>query len=474
MTAFALDKPPMSEIFRSYDIRGIVDEQLTPAVAYAVGLALGTRLQQLEKPAAIVARDARPSSLSLQQALVSGLRECGCDVINIGQVPTPVLYFATHYLKEQCFGSGFMITGSHNPTNYNGIKMKLAGETLHSQAIQDLYKIIMHHDFCKQQRPGNYSEQEVVTAYMQDIEQRITLPRKLRVVVDAGNGMAGEIAPELLRRLGCEVETLYCELDGSFPNHHPDPTVPENLVDLQQRVMATKADCGLAFDGDADRLGVVTPEGDIMWPDQQMLLYARDLLARKPGSTIVFDVKCSGHLAEDITAHGGKPCIWKTGHSLLKAKMFEVDAGMAGEMSGHIFFREHWYGFDDGIYAAARFLKILAESSDNCQQIYQALPKGVSTPELKIHVPEAKKSELMRQVVQQQSSFAALFSQSSILTIDGLRVDFKGGFLLLRASNTTPCIIARFEAEDAAQMQQVKAHVKHILLGIDAELKIPF
>ena len=475
MSEFVLaDKAPVAEIFRSYDIRGIVDEQLTPSVAYAVGLALGSQLQAINKPAAVVGRDVRPSSLSLQQALIQGLRECGVAVINIGAVPTPVLYFASVHFKEQCFGSGFMITGSHNPTNYNGIKMVLAGKTLHSAAIQDLYQRIVARDFIQQDKLGTYQEENIVADYIQDIVRRVQHKRPLRVVVDAGNGMAGEIAPQLLRDLGCEVDTLFCELDGTFPNHHPDPTVPENLQALQARVRELKADCGLAFDGDADRLGVVTGNGDIMWPDQQMMLYATDLLSRKPGATIVYDVKCSCHLQSVIARSGGRPLMWKTGHSLLKAKMLEENAGMAGEMSGHIFFRENWYGFDDGIYAAARFLQILSSSVESCQQIYAALPQSVTTPELKIMVDERQKMQLMQDIIQHQEEFSQELPQAHATLIDGLRVDYTGGFALLRASNTTPCIIARFEAADAEQLSAVQMRFKQVLHKIDARLKMPF
>lgn len=474
MTELVAATLPAPEIFRSYDIRGVVDKQLTPQVAYAVGLALGTQLQRQAKPVAVVGRDVRPSSEALQDALIQGLRACGCAVINIGAVPTPVLYFATHYLREQCFGSGFMITGSHNPSNYNGIKMMLMGKTLHGKAIAELYQQIIDQDYDLQELPATYHEQDVAPAYLSDIQQRVKLARPLKVVIDAGNGMAGELAPALLRALGCEVETMFCELDGTFPNHHPDPTVPENLTQLQARVKVTGADCGLGFDGDADRLGIVTPAGDIMWPDMQMMLYARDLLQRQPAARIVYDVKCSRHLARVIADAGGEPVMSQTGHSLLKAKMLACDAGMAGEMSGHIFFRENWYGFDDGIYAAARFLQILAAADEDCQSLYDKLPKGVVTPELKIMVAEEKKQMLMQEILQHQEQFAAALTGAEISLIDGLRIDFDGGFALLRISNTTPCIIARFEAQDAARLEAVQAHYRQLLLQINPSLEVPF
>ena len=382
-------------IFRAYDIRGIVDEVLTRQVVYAVGLALGTEARELNLASVVVGRDGRPSSPGFAEAMIAGIRDTGCDVVDIGIVTSPILYFATKHLP---INSGVMITGSHNPTNYNGIKIVLDGQTLSTGAIQELYKRIVAKEFVFGQ--GAVKEQSVTQAYIHAILDRVDLARPLSVVVDCGNGVGGLVAPQIFKGLGCELTLLYSEVDGNFPNHHPDPTIPENLTDLQNKVKEVGADIGLAFDGDADRLGVVLPSGKIVWPDRQIMLFAKELLAREPGSKIVFDVKCSANLAKFIEKCGGQPIMWRTGHSVLKAKMLEENAPMAGEMSGHLFFQDGWFGFDDGVYSAARLLSILAADDRDPEEIFAKIPDAIATPEIKVEIAEDKKADFMRQLAE--------------------------------------------------------------------------
>lgn len=452
------------QIFRAYDIRGIVDENLTPDVVYTIGLAIGSEALKRGQKKLVIARDGRLSGPVLLAALTEGLLDSGCDLIDIGMVPTPVLYFATFYLQTN---SGLMLTGSHNPANYNGIKTVLNSNTLAETDIQDLYQRILQRNFSSGR--GVLEKQDISQAYIERITKDIHIERPLKIVIDSGNGVTGNIAPTLYRRLGCQVVELFCEIDGHFPNHHPDPGEEKNLKDLRTAVLAHQADLGLAFDGDGDRLGVITDKGHIIWPDRQMMLFARDVLSRLPGSTIVFDVKCSRHLPEVIQAAGGQPLMWKTGHSLLKAKMKEESSPLAGEMSGHIFFKERWYGFDDGTYAGARLLEIISRESSKVSDIFNQLPDSINTPELKVPLPEERKTAFMKQLLA-----TASFENAKITTIDGLRVDFSDGWGLARVSNTSPNLILRFEAKDETSLVRIKELFRDKLLAVDKELALPF
>ncbi len=451
-------------IFRAYDIRGIVDQSLTEESVYLLGCAIGTRaLQQGEKRIA-VGRDGRLSGPRLAEVLRKGLQSTGCDVIDIGRVPTPLLYFATCMMDTR---SGVMLTGSHNPAEYNGLKIMIAGKTLSEEGINDLYHCIQQQDFL--QGDGQLSETEMIDRYIARVASDTKLARPLKIVVDCGNGVAGGVAPQLFRAMGCEVQELFCEIDGAFPNHHPDPSQTKNLQDLIQVMQETQADIGLAFDGDGDRLGVVTSSGEIIWPDRQLMLFAKSILARKPGAKIIYDVKCTNHLATVIQAAGGEPIMWKTGHSLIKAKLAETQAALAGEMSGHIFFKDRWYGFDDAIYAGARLLEILSHSAGNSDALFADIPNSVNTPELKIFVSDAEKFLLMKKIIAQ-----ANFTSADVVTIDGLRVNFADGWGLVRPSNTTPCLVLRFEAETVAALARIQQLFREFLLGVNPDLAIPF
>jgi phosphomannomutase/phosphoglucomutase len=447
-------------IFRAYDIRGVVDDTLTPEVVYAIGLAIGSEALARGQQKVIIARDGRLSGVQLSEALRAGLLASGRDVIDIGAVPTPVLYFATHLLGTQ---SGVMLTGSHNPPEYNGLKIVLNGETLAEEAIQSLYQRIIEQNFTHGQ--GHYETHDIASAYISRITSDVRLTRPLKIVIDSGNGIAGAVAPALFRALGCEVIELFCEVDGRFPNHHPDPSQAENLQDLIHSVLAHQADIGLAFDGDGDRLGVVTDEGEMIWPDRQMMLYAADILERNPAAMILYDVKCTRHLATQISQHGGEPLMWKTGHSLIKSKMRETGALLAGEMSGHVFFKERWFGFDDGLYTAARLLEILAKDPRCASELFRTLPDSVNTPELKLPMADDRKSDFITQLREQSQ-----FPQAEINTIDGLRVDFPDGWGLIRQSNTTPCLVLRFEADT----ERIQSLFRTQLLALDKHLELPF
>lgn len=453
-------------IFRAYDIRGIVAETLTEETVYKIGLALGSEASDLGQAEVVVARDGRVSSPALAAALQRGLRDSGRKVIDIGMVPTPVLYFATHYLNTQ---SGIMLTGSHNPPNYNGLKIVMGGQALSGEAITAIRDRIRRQVFTH--GAGTVVTQDVVPAYVQQVTDSIgvSLSNGLKLVVDCGNGVPGMLAPRLMTALGHDVIELYCEVDGSFPNHHPDPAQPDNLRDLIAAVKAERADLGLAFDGDGDRLGVVDGEGNILWPDRQMMLFARDVLARNPGKEIIFDVKCSRHLRRVIEEHGGKPVMWKTGHSLIKAKMRVSDAPLAGEMSGHIFFKERWYGFDDALYAAARLLEILVQDGRSPAQVFAELPGGLATPELKIGMPESDHARFMARLCE-----AAVFDGAQITTVDGLRVDWPDAWGLIRPSNTTPCLVLRFEGDNPAALERVQTEFRHRIHALDPGLQLPF
>ena len=456
-------KVPAS-IFRAYDIRGVVGKTLTEEIVYKIGLAIGSEAFARGQQTIIMGRDGRLSGESFSEALSGGLRAAGRDVIDIGQVPTPVVYFATHYLNT---GSGVMVTGSHNPADYNGLKMVLKGETLAERDIQLLRRRIETSDFTS--GSGSLRRQDVIADYIATIVSDVQLARPLKVAIDCGNGVAGAVAPLLLRTLGCDVIELYCEVDGHFPNHHPDPSQLENLHDLIAAVSQHKADLGLAFDGDGDRLALVDGDGKVIWPDRQVMLYAKDVLGRNPGATIIFDVKCSRHLAKYITKHGGQPLMWKTGHSLIKRKMKETGALLAGEMSGHIFFKERWFGFDDGMYAAARLLEILAKERRSVAKVFQSLPDAVSTPELRVDLVEGQQSIFMAHLLELANMKGAVMT-----TIDGLRADFEDGWGLVRASNTTPSLILRFEANTETALKRIKDEFRVLMRNVDPKVKLPF
>ena len=461
-----IDIRAMASIFKAYDIRGVVNKTLTEEIVYEIGRALGSEAQARKQYTMVVGRDGRNSGPVLVEKLVDGLRASGINVINIGLVPTPLLYFAAKVIGS---GSGVMLTGSHNPPDYNGLKMVIDGTTLARDDIQIIRKRVEEGDYLEGK--GQLVEKSVLRSYLGRITSDIMLLKRFKVVVDCGNGAAGVIAPELLTALGCEVIELFCDVDGNFPNHHPDPSRPENLKDLIAAVKEHKADLGLAFDGDGDRLGVVTSEGQIIWPDRIMMLYAMDVLSRNPGAEIIFDVKCSTKLKQVIEEHGGKATMWNTGHSLIKAKMIETGALLAGEMSGHIFFKERWYGFDDGIYSAARLLELLGPMAGEktVTEVFNDLPDSVNTPELNVSMEDGKHHDFMVKLLKK-----AEFSDGVVTTIDGLRVDFPDGWGLVRASNTTPTLVLRFEADTDVALAKIMTRFRELMLSIDAELELSF
>ena len=440
-----------SSIFKAYDIRGIVEEELTPEVVKLIGLAIGSESISQGERGIVVGRDGRLTGPMLSESLISGLIESGCHVVDIGMVPTPLVYFST-YTKGT--GSGVMVTGSHNPPEYNGLKIMIAGETLSADRIQNLYSRILNQEFAS--GSGSSTSINIDQDYMDTIKSDITLDRELNIVVDCGNGVAGNIAPKLFESLGAKVTKLFCLVDGRFPNHHPDPSNPENLEDLIKEVIDTGADLGLAFDGDGDRLGLVDNNGNVVWADRQMILYSRDVLSRKPGAKIIFDVKCSSSLPKDISAHGGEPIMSRTGHSFIKNKLKETDAELGGEMSGHIFFNERWYGFDDAIYAGARLLEIISKTDKTCAEIFAELPGSVSTPEINIHFDEQGQQYDAMEVLSDSVDFPG----AEINTIDGVRVDYENCWGLVRASNTTPCLVLRFEGNDKEALDSIKTQFK--------------
>ncbi len=454
-------------IFRAYDVRGVVGKTLNADVAHALGQSIGTLMAEKGLREIVVGRDGRLSGPELAAALANGLREAGVDVIDIGAVPTPVVYYATYRFNTGC---GVAVTGSHNPPDYNGFKIVVGGQTLAEGAIQDLYQRIADGALASG-GGGGLRQVDVAPDYIEKIVSDVLAERRLKVVVDCGNGIPGAIAPQVLEGVGCEVVPLYCDVDGNFPNHHPDPSDPHNLQDLILAVKSSGADLGLAFDGDGDRLGVVTRSGEIVYPDRLLMLFARDVLSRQPGATVIYDVKCTSHLKGQILDAGGSPLMWRTGHSLIKAKMRETGAELAGEMSGHFFFKERWYGFDDGIYAAARLLEILAGDLQgrSAEQIFATLPKSVSTPELKVELAEGEHYRFMDRLRQQ-----ANFEDASLITIDGVRADWPDGWGLVRASNTTPVLVLRFEADDATALKRIQQVFRQQLLAVDSGLKLPF
>lgn len=453
-------------IFRAYDIRGVAFDTLTEEGVYKIGRALGSLARERNQTEVIVGRDGRLSGPALKAQLVRGLLESGCDVIDIGEIPSPVLYFSTYELN---ISAGAMLTASHNPKEDNGLKAVLNFQALSAEDIQCLYDKIDANDF--KTGAGKVSTRsDMIERYWKRIISDITLARPLKVVIDCGNSISGVTAPTLFRKLGCEVIELFCEVDGNFPNHQPDPSIPENLIDLQKAVLQHSADVGLAFDGDGDRLGVISSRGDIIWPDRQMILFAKDVLSRNTGAHIIYDVKCTRALSTMIEKYQGHPIMSKTGHSFVKAALNEnKEALLAGEMSGHIFFKERWYGFDDGVYAGARMLEILSKDARKSELVFAEIPNSVSTPELKLPVQEEQKFKLMDTL-----AVLAKFPNATVITIDGLRVEYADGFGLVRASNTSAYLILRFESDTEEGLKRIQADFRDLLHGVDAQLQLPF
>ncbi|RDZ26803.1 phosphomannomutase/phosphoglucomutase [Lysobacter silvisoli] len=459
--AVAIDR----SIFRAYDVRGVVGQTLDAGVAELIGQAVGSLMHEQGLTDIVVGRDGRLSGPAMVEGLIAGLRKAGRNVIDIGMAPTPVIYFGAYHLRA---GSCVSVTGSHNPPDYNGFKIVVGGTTLSGDAITDLYARIAD-DRLHLGDLGSLQERDIGEDYVQRIASDVQIDRPLKVVVDAGNGVAGDIGPRVLSAIGAEVTPLYCDIDGHFPNHHPDPSEPHNLADLIKMVQRLDADLGVAFDGDGDRLGVVTRDGHNIFPDRLLMLFAADVLERNPGAMIIYDVKCTGRLPGHILRHGGSPLMWKTGHSLIKAKMRETDAELAGEMSGHFFFKERWFGFDDGIYAAARLLEILAGRPQTPSETLDALPDGVATAEIKVEAPEGDPHSFVERFRAQ-----AQFEGARLSTIDGLRVDYADGWGLVRASNTTPILVLRFDADSRDAMGRIQAVFRQQLLAVDPDLNLPF
>lgn len=451
-----------ASIFKAYDIRGVVPVTLDTEVAEALGRAFGSAARAAGEKSVAVGRDGRLSGPALAEALIKGLVATGVEVIDVGAVTTPMLYFAAHTLCK----SGIQVTGSHNPKDYNGFKMVLAGRAIYGDEIQGLRKT-MEAGTAQLAPGGSVRKVDVTDAYVKRIAGDIKLARPMKIVVDSGNGIAGASAPAIFRAIGCEVTELFSEVDGDFPNHHPDPSKPENLKDLMAALATGDAELGLAFDGDGDRLGIVTRDGQNIFPDRQMQLFAQDVLSRVPGGTIIYDVKCSQRLAPAIEAAGGVPMIFKTGHSLIKAKMKEIDSPLGGEMSGHIFFKERWFGFDDGTYAGCRLLEILSKSP-NASDVLNALPTSFSTPELNVACAEGEPHVVVDKLVK-GASFAA---PAKVSTIDGLRVDWPDGFGLIRASNTTPVLVLRFEGQTDAALKRIEAEMLALLRTVKPDAKL--
>lgn len=454
-----------ASIFKAYDIRGIVGKTLNASVAEHLGRAFGSAALKAGEKAVAVGRDGRLSGPELANALIKGLASTGIDVVDIGAVTTPMLYYVAATRGQYGCNSGIQITGSHNPKDYNGFKMVLAGRAIYGDEIQALRQRIEAGDYTKGQ--GRIGQMDILAEYSHRISSDAKLKRKMKIVVDSGNGIPGASAPGILRALGCDVTELYSEVNGDFPNHHPDPSKPENLEDLIRAVKAQKAELGLAFDGDGDRLGVVTKQGNIIYPDRQLMLFAQDVLSRVKGGTIIYDVKCSQRLPIAIKKAGGKPLMWKTGHSLVKAKLKETGAPLAGEMSGHIFFSERWYGFDDGMYTAARLLEILSKSKDP-SAVLNALPTSYSTPELNVACAEGEP----KQIIEKLSKTAKFDGAQDIITIDGLRAEYKDGFGLIRASNTTPVLVLRFEGQTQAALHRIQEQFMNALKAVKPDAQI--
>lgn len=456
-----------SQVYKAYDIRGIVPSELNTDFAQLLGRALAARAVKLGIKEAVVGYDGRHSSPDLATALTSGMRAEGINTLTIGVVPTPVVYYQA---AEHGIGLAVAITGSHNPPQYNGFKIMLDGRAIYGDEISSLrteMQDLMSLDSTAEL--GMAKTDDVIEPYIKRIVSDVKLARPMKVVLDCGNGVGAVAASELFKRLGCEVDELYCEVDGDFPNHHPDPADPKNLEDIIKHLKNSDCELGLAFDGDADRLGVVTKGGEIIWPDRQLILFLRDTLERVPGATIIYDVKCSRHVGESIKAAGGVPLMWKTGHSLVKAKMAEIGSPLAGEMSGHIFFKERWYGFDDGLYAGARLLEILSRVDDPNATL-ESLPQDISTPELKLPMQEGEPHALIARL-QEKGEFPTALSTNKI---DGVRAEYADGFGLARASNTTPVVVLRFEAQNEEALERIKHEFREAILALVPGLKLPF
>lgn len=475
------------QIFREYDIRGDDTKELTAEVVEAIGKAYATHLKTKNQkaryfgasqnapirararigPFVVVGRDVRASSVPIQKALVKGITACGIDVVDLGLSPTPMMYYSIIKLRA---AGGINVTGSHNPLGMNGLKINIGEKTIYGEEIQELRRVVESGEFAKAKKKGKVKKKNIVPTYINEIAGRVKLKRKLKVAVDAGNGMASEIGPKLLKKLGCNVVPLYCKLDGRFPNHLPDPTIPEFMHALSEKVKETKADVGLGFDGDVDRVGIIDERGKIVWADRLMMLFAKEILSRKKGEMIIFDVKCSQALPEVVGACGGKPLMWKTGHSLSKAKLRETGAPISGEMSGHIFFKDRWLGFDDGFYVAARFLEILSEEGKTVSELFAQFPEYFSTPEIRVDYPEDKKFGLVDKAKAEFGKDAGL----KVIDIDGARVLYPEGWALLRASNTQAKLILRFEAKSGGALEGIKKDFMRRLNKVsDVRLELP-
>jgi phosphomannomutase/phosphoglucomutase len=459
-------------IFKAYDIRGVIGKTLDVDTARAIGRAFGSEVRAQGGDAVVIARDGRLSGPDLSRALADGLCEAGVDVVDVGMVPTPVGYFAASVpLKlvggERNVDSCIVVTGSHNPPDYNGFKMVLRGKAIYGEQIIGLYDRIVAERFDAGE--GSYTQYDIADAYVDRIVSDVKLTRPMKIVVDTGNGVAGELAPRLLKALGCELVELFTEVDGNFPNHHPDPAHPENLQDVIRALKETDAEIGFAFDGDGDRLGVVTKDGQIIYPDRQLMLFAEEVLSRNPGKQIIYDVKCTRNLAKWVKEKGGEPLMWKTGHSLVKAKLRETGAPLAGEMSGHVFFKDRWYGFDDGLYTGARLLEILSRAADP-SKLLNDLPNSHATPELQLKLEEGENFELIAKL-QKNAKFTGA---DEVITIDGLRVEYPDGFGLARSSNTTPVVVMRFEADNDAALARIQADFKRVILAEKPDANLPF
>ena len=458
-------------IFKAYDIRGVIGSTLDACVAHKIGQAFGRAVLANGEQTVVIGRDGRLSGPALAAALAAGLQAAGVDVIDLGVVATPMVYYATNVLGA---ASGVMVTGSHNPPDYNGFKMVLGGEAIYGETISALYHDIIARDIAScdvaaASTTGAYRTHDIAAAYLKRIIGDVTISRPMKIAIDCGNGVAGAFAGELYRGLGLEVIELFCEVDGTFPNHHPDPAQPENLQDLIACLRESDAEIGIAFDGDGDRLGVVTKDGRIIYPDRQMMLFAADVLSRNPGAQILYDVKCTRHLAPYIARHGGRPLMCKTGHSLVKAKLRETGAPLGGEMSGHIFFKDRWYGFDDGLYAGARLLELLTREADP-SALLNALPQSDSTPELHLHLNEGENVTLIDHL-----RANAIFPGSErIIDIDGLRVEYPDGFGLARSSNTTPVVVLRFEAETPDALVRIEDQFRRAIVAAKPDAALPF
>ena len=454
------------DIFRAYDIRGVVSDQLTPAAVEQIGRSFGTECVERDIPDVVVARDGRLSGPDLIAALSKGIQSTGVNVISIGMVPTPVLYYATYHLGT---GTGIMVTGSHNPPEYNGLKMVLAGDALFGEGITALYTRLQEQQLTEN-NTGTFEEKDILQDYLDRITGDVKLARPMSIAFDCGNGVAGAAAPQLFDALGCNSNSLFTEVDGNFPNHHPDPAKLENLADLIALVKDKGHEIGLAFDGDGDRVGVIDDKGNVIWPDRQMVLFARDVLQRNPGARIIYDVKCSKVLPAAITEAGGVPDMWKTGHSFIKARIKETGAQLGGEMSGHMFFKERWYGFDDALYAAARLLEILSKTDRKASEIFGEIPNSINTPELNVKLDE----DGAQHAFIEKFMAGSKFDGATLTTIDGVRADYSDGWGLVRASNTTPSLVIRFEADTDKAMQRIQAEFRQNMQAVDDKLALPF